>query len=202
MFILTILFSLLARAENHFDVDSTKPNTLLRLRLAKLCTEIEPGASIIVEGHTDTRGSELYNLKLSKQRAEVVKKLIFRCAAGIVEDIKTVGMGESFPISENHDENRRVVVHLIQSKPKTIVITENKVTEINTVERHNWHVTGFVSNGNYDLSVSKTSTSASAELQRSWSAGVLVERRVYDSWYLGGGLTFDRQIMFGVGKGF
>ncbi len=69
---------------------------------------------IRVEGHTDDIGSKLYNLELSRKRAEAVRKhLIYR---GIEpERLTTQGQGESRPIdtnrtAEGRSRNRRVVL--------------------------------------------------------------------------------------------
>lgn len=195
--------------EPHFDTASAVPNQSLMRQVEAICNEIENGAKIVVEAHTDKRGSEEYNLKLSKNRAESVKQLILERCDKKIEEIKAIGMGEYFLVSERHDENRRAVIHLIQEKVKTIVIREsgNLVQEKegakeSRAEKPEWHVTGFLSNGNYDLSVTKSGNSASAELNRSWSGGVLVEKRVWESMYLGGGATVDGQVMIGVGFGF
>jgi len=66
-----------------------------------------------IEGHTDSKGTEKYNLTLSQKRAaNVVKKLI---AYGINPTrLKSVGYGESKPIADNgtvegRQRNRRVV---------------------------------------------------------------------------------------------
>lgn len=213
MIIELLIASMIAKAEPHFDSGSTKPNPVLVEGIKKVCEQMEPDATVIIEGHADLRGGDSYNLRLSKGRAESVKELLQNCQ-NKPKDIKTVGMGKNFPVSDNHDENRRVVIHLIQQNPKTVVISEAKTEVIKVpviVERKTtvikkvlpeWHVTSFLYNGNYNLTTQQGNGYASAELERSWSAGVLVEKRVSGSWYLGGGLTFDRQVMLGVGKGF
>ncbi len=69
---------------------------------------------IVIEGHTDSIGSKSYNLKLSKKRAESVKKYLME--KGIDEGkIETVGYGEEKPIESNSTEegrakNRRVEI--------------------------------------------------------------------------------------------
>jgi len=67
-----------------------------------------------VEGHTDDKGSEEYNQKLSERRANSVKK--FLIASGVkTSKIKIQGFGELNPIADNTTEdgcakNRRVEV--------------------------------------------------------------------------------------------
>lgn len=204
--IVVLMLNLVLAAEPHFDTDKADPNPILVQEVIKVCDQIEPNASIIIEGHTDVRGSDSYNLRLSKKRAENVKKLLEKQCQKDVKEIKTVPMGENFPVSKNHDENRRVVIHLIQSTPKVITITETKTCSTaspsSKKELSEWHATGFISNGHYSLDAVQGHGYAEARLERSWSAGVLIEKRLFDSLYLGGGLTFDRQVLLGVGFGF
>lgn len=69
-----------------------------------------------VEGHTDSRGSDAYNQKLSERRANAVRSYLI--AHGISEDkVDAVGMGETAPVADNatkegRAQNRRVEFHL------------------------------------------------------------------------------------------
>lgn len=68
--------------------------------------------NIEVAGHTDSKGSDAYNMKLSKQRAEAVRN--FLISRGVAADRLTAkGYGESRPVADNATEegrfqNRRV----------------------------------------------------------------------------------------------
>ncbi len=76
-----------------------------------------PNRQIRVEGHTDSSGSESFNLNLSQQRADAVRLLLINY--GVVGDrIEAVGMGESSPVADNNTEsgkskNRRVDIILL-----------------------------------------------------------------------------------------
>ena len=76
---------------------------------------------IDIIGHTDSRGSEAYNQRLSMRRAAAVRDYIV--SQGIKADIIDVGgMGESDPIASNDTEagraqNRRVEIHVGTSRP-------------------------------------------------------------------------------------
>jgi outer membrane protein OmpA-like peptidoglycan-associated protein len=69
---------------------------------------------IVVEGHTDSRGSREYNVELSQNRAQVVMN--FMVARGVpAEAISAVGVGPDRPIVTNdtrdgRQENRRVEI--------------------------------------------------------------------------------------------
>ena len=65
-----------------------------------------------VEGHTDSRGSEQYNLELSERRALAVKAALVN--EGVDERrIIAKGFGESRPISSEDALNRRVNIVII-----------------------------------------------------------------------------------------
>ena len=72
-----------------------------------------PDVTMTVEGHTDDRASAQHNLRLSKKRAQAVKRELVK--TGIRSSrLRAVGYGESQPIADNATEegrvqNRRVV---------------------------------------------------------------------------------------------
>lgn len=69
---------------------------------------------VMVEGYTDSRGSESYNQDLSKRRAMSVEDAL--AARGIDRDrVQTIGKGEGFPVASNdtaagRQQNRRVEI--------------------------------------------------------------------------------------------
>ncbi len=74
-------------------------------------------ARIILQGHTDERGSRDYNLALGQRRAEAVKQ-----AMGLLgvreEQVETVSLGEEKPVQDGHEEadwqlNRRAEIHYL-----------------------------------------------------------------------------------------
>jgi peptidoglycan-associated lipoprotein len=73
-----------------------------------------PGASILLAGHTDERGSREYNVALGEHRANAVADLI--TMAGVNrQQIRVVSYGKERPANFGHDEaahaqNRRVVL--------------------------------------------------------------------------------------------
>lgn len=94
--------------------DTLKPGAELNLdRLSKYMQE-NPGTKIIVEGHTDNRGSDEYNEDLSNRRAQAVAKALE--SRGISADrIQAVGRGKNYPVASNENEagrqqNRRVEI--------------------------------------------------------------------------------------------
>jgi outer membrane protein OmpA-like peptidoglycan-associated protein len=89
-----------------------------RLDVAVNTMKMYKGYSYKVQGHTDSRGKEAFNLKLSTKRAEAVKAYLV--SKGIDESVLSAeGFGSSQPISTNdtkkgREENRRVIFEIIQ----------------------------------------------------------------------------------------
>ncbi|QDG53217.1 hypothetical protein FIV42_21445 [Persicimonas caeni] len=76
-----------------------------------------------VEGHTDDRGSESYNQKLSQRRADSVRKYLIK--QGVDRDrLIAAGYGESDPIADNEtaegrSDNRRVAFTILETASST-----------------------------------------------------------------------------------
>jgi len=88
--------------EAYFDFDKAelKPSAEDVLRETVKTLKDNPDLHVVVEGHTDSIGSEQYNLRLSEKRAEAVKRYLVR--QGIDPSrITTRGHGESRPIADN-----------------------------------------------------------------------------------------------------
>ncbi|OGQ96902.1 MAG: hypothetical protein A2521_04735 [Deltaproteobacteria bacterium RIFOXYD12_FULL_57_12] len=76
-----------------------------------------PDNLIRVEGHTDSKGSETYNMDLSNQRASAVRDLLVQRGVG-GNRIEVVGYGETLPVATNDTEagrqkNRRVELKIV-----------------------------------------------------------------------------------------
>ena len=86
--------------------------------LTKLVEFLEkyPERNVLIEGHTDSTGSDIYNQTLSEKRAEAVKVALNH--QGIHPSrINAVGYGKTYPIASNDTElgkqqNRRVEIIL------------------------------------------------------------------------------------------
>lgn len=102
-----------------FEFDKS---TLLQqsyFELVKLITLLQtyPGMRIEIRGHTDAKGSDSYNLRLSENRARAVADYLI--SKGISEKrIQSKGFGKSVPIDTNDTEegrahNRRVEFRIL-----------------------------------------------------------------------------------------
>jgi OOP family OmpA-OmpF porin len=99
----------------NFDTNKAVLTTDAKDILGQAVTLLKNTDSVIevrVEGHTDSRGSEAYNMTLSQKRAEAV--VAYLVSQGVKSSsLIAVGMGESMPIANNDTAagqaaNRRV----------------------------------------------------------------------------------------------
>ena len=112
-----------------FDKSNVKPQYYDLLKNIKEFVE-QNNYEITIVGHTDSIGSNAYNFKLSRRRAESVKAKLLEF--GLTED-RIVGieaMEEEQPIATNETkegraQNRRVEFKLVQ-RESTPVANENK----------------------------------------------------------------------------
>jgi outer membrane protein OmpA-like peptidoglycan-associated protein len=69
---------------------------------------------VVIEGHTDSRGSDEYNDALSERRADAVAAALVR--RGVSPDsVTSVGRGKAYPVASNatpegRQQNRRVEI--------------------------------------------------------------------------------------------
>lgn len=76
-----------------------------------------PKHKVLIEGYTDSKGSESYNQKLSERRAENVRTALVDVMGISKSRVITRGYGEEFPVASNDNEtdrqmNRRVEIIL------------------------------------------------------------------------------------------
>lgn len=78
----------------------------------------DPSANFIINGHSSLEGTAEYNLSLSEDRANAVKRFIVN--AGVPsENLSTKGLGASKPVASNdtesgREQNRRVEISVAQ----------------------------------------------------------------------------------------
>lgn len=104
-----------------FDFDSATLRREGNDNLRKLVTIInrDKDTTLMIVGHTDSRGDENYNLRLSERRAQSAST--FLISQGLASSrIKIAGRGEYEPLSENETDagrqkNRRIEVAIYAS---------------------------------------------------------------------------------------
>jgi len=89
-----------------------KPVSFPLLNEVALALKDNPTIQVRIEGHTDSQGSDRFNLKLSKKRADSVRSYLIKKG---IDPLRMVaeGYGETVPIADNRtkggrDQNRRV----------------------------------------------------------------------------------------------
>lgn len=104
------------QVEAKFDNGSAtiKPESYQALDDAAELLKRVPSMRGVIEGHTDSSGSEAFNQKLSERRAAAVSSYLIQKGIDAAR-IPSKGMGELEPIADNHTEegramNRRVVL--------------------------------------------------------------------------------------------
>jgi outer membrane protein OmpA-like peptidoglycan-associated protein len=98
-----------------FDYASARLDPRAVLALRKLDRALNRlglgGGAILVAGHTDAKGSESYNQRLSERRAETVKRFLIKEFGVAAKNLLVVGYGKDRPKNEADpfaDANRRV----------------------------------------------------------------------------------------------
>jgi len=107
-----------------FATGKSELNASARISMDKLAEFLQnkKNRSLLVEGHTDSVGSDEYNQGLSEQRAESVKNALLK--RGIAsERIVTIGYGKKFPVATNEtsagkQQNRRVEAIILNEDVK------------------------------------------------------------------------------------
>jgi len=98
----------------YFDVNKSDVKPAMRARLTEIARALVtvPGHRVLVEGHTDSDGTSVYNLQLSRLRAQSVRSALIE--GGVSPDrIEAQGYGETRPVATNGTaagkaQNRRV----------------------------------------------------------------------------------------------
>jgi outer membrane protein OmpA-like peptidoglycan-associated protein len=91
-----------------------KPGADLAVNRLATFLSSNPQTKVLIEGHTDSRGSEDYNIGLSERRARAVSTALE--SRGISDaQIQTLGRGKAYPVASNdtaegRQHNRRVEI--------------------------------------------------------------------------------------------
>jgi outer membrane protein OmpA-like peptidoglycan-associated protein len=88
-----------------FDFDKADLRPEAGPALAKVAAILGsyPGASTAIEGHTDGKGADQYNQRLSERRAESVRRWL--AANGVAAKMTSRGWGKAKPVAPNTKSN-------------------------------------------------------------------------------------------------
>lgn len=111
----------------NFEFDSAQLTAESRPVLDEVAADLKkyPRLKVELQGHTDSKGSDAYNLKLSDRRAQSVRDYLIAKGVG-EQQLVAKGYGETEPVAENttdagRAQNRRVVM-LVLSNPGEVKI--------------------------------------------------------------------------------
>jgi outer membrane protein OmpA-like peptidoglycan-associated protein len=97
-----------------FDSDVVRPEARTNLRNLAASLDKYPGSELLIVGHTDSVGTDAYNLGLSERRANAA--VTYLASQGVDRSrMRARGLGETEPVAPNESEagrsrNRRVEV--------------------------------------------------------------------------------------------
>ena len=107
----------------HFDFNSSEVRAVDRPILDAFAAAIQgsyPQARVTVEGSADSAGSEAYNMRLSRERAESVRDYLVQTAGMNADNIGIAAMGESRLVNQDTGvEDRRTG---IENRRATFVV--------------------------------------------------------------------------------
>lgn len=94
----------------NFDSDSAviKSEYYRQLNKVAVLMRRNPKAKLLIEGHTDSQGSDEYNLDLSNARAQAVREYLVTGGLVKANRVSSKGFGESRPIDTNETEAGRL----------------------------------------------------------------------------------------------
>lgn len=120
-----IVISLAADVLFDFDKHQLRPEAAEALAKVTEVLKAMPEAAVRIEGHTDAKGSERYNQRLSERRAKTVRDWIVTSGGVPAARLATVGLGETQPVAPNNkpdgaddpdgrQQNRRVEIRVLK----------------------------------------------------------------------------------------
>jgi OOP family OmpA-OmpF porin len=102
----------------HFAFDSAEISPADRAQLDTVASRLRNEASttrLTINGHTDSKGTEKYNQRLSERRAAAVRNYLVQSGVPAASIVSVQGLGESQPVATNETAegratNRRVEI--------------------------------------------------------------------------------------------
>ncbi len=105
-----------------FNFDSAELTPSARENIENLASTLKKyeDTNILIEGHTDSQGSDQYNQNLSEERAESVAEALTKLGIRNIR-INEIGYGEEQPVADNstaegRQQNRRVEVAIFANE--------------------------------------------------------------------------------------
>jgi len=99
-----------------FDRAVVKPESMGDIReLADFMKQYDQ-TTTVVEGHTDSVGTDAYNQRLSERRANAVRDVLVNQFGLDASRVDAVGYGESRPVADNSTEEGRAINRRVEAE--------------------------------------------------------------------------------------
>jgi outer membrane protein OmpA-like peptidoglycan-associated protein len=99
-----------------FDQSTIKPESKPALEAAAKMLNENPTINVEIQGHTDSKGSDAYNLSLSDRRAASVVAYLVQNLGIDPSRLTSKGYGESMPIATNDTDSGRALNRRVEFK--------------------------------------------------------------------------------------
>jgi len=104
-----------------FDKADVKPKYHNEIKRVADYMNAYPWEKATLEGHTDSKGTDAYNEKLSQRRVDAIKNYLVEKFGISADRLKAVGYGESKPIATNDTDEGRQLNRRVQAVMETYI---------------------------------------------------------------------------------
>jgi OOP family OmpA-OmpF porin len=104
-----------------FDKSDVKPKYHDEIKRVADYMNAYPWEKATLEGHTDSKGTDAYNQKLSQRRVDAIKKYLVEKFGISADRLTAVGYGESKPIATNDTDEGRQLNRRVQAVMETYI---------------------------------------------------------------------------------
>lgn len=99
-----------------FDKATVKPESQGDIKALADFMNQYPQTTTVVEGHTDSRGSDAYNQNLSERRANAVREVLVNQYGVDGSRVNAAGYGEARPVADNNTDAGRAVNRRVEAE--------------------------------------------------------------------------------------
>jgi outer membrane protein OmpA-like peptidoglycan-associated protein len=133
LFFLILFFPLLIQAQEQFhiffDFNLNELNETSLSRLDDWVKENDGSKVLKIYGYSDEIGSIDYNVGLSLKRVQSVYRKLENNSIKFADNIEIKGFGKLFNLSENQNENRKVIVFFEKSNKYSLLPSDIKIVK-------------------------------------------------------------------------
>ena len=106
------------RTDVKFDFDKSRVREESYSDIKNLADFMQqyPQTTTVVEGHTDSVGTDQYNQRSSERRAEAVRNVLVNEYGVQGNRVNSVGYGESRPVADNSTEEGRQINRRVEAE--------------------------------------------------------------------------------------